>query len=109
MNSYRLVNKIPVLIDNIHEINFLQEDRVVVQEKIEGYLISTVFLGFDHAFNGGDPLLFETMIFKDDGSFQDLYGSRCSTWDSAEKMHEKAKEWLREKIKRDSLCSSKAE
>ena len=46
--------------------------------------ISTVFLGIDHAFGDGPPMLFETMVF---GGALDGEQDRCSTWDGAEKMH----------------------
>lgn len=49
-------------------------------------MLSTVFLGIDHSFGGGEPVLFETMIFevkngtvgnatgnKDEGEFQVRY------------------------------------
>ena len=49
--------------------------------------ISTVFLGMDHGFGEGPPILFETMIF---GGKYDDYQTRCSTWDEAEKMHQDA-------------------
>lgn len=55
-----------------------------------GLRVSTVFLGLDHNFDGdGAPLVFETMVFPAD-SYHDLYVDRCSTWDEAVKMHEKA-------------------
>jgi hypothetical protein len=49
--------------------------------------VSTVFLGMDHRFGDGPPLLFETMTFKA-GDERDQ--RRCSTWDQAEKMHARA-------------------
>lgn len=63
-------------------------DRIVKQEDIGDVRISTVFLGLDHQFGEGEPLLFETMIF---GGKEDQYQDRCSTWEEAEKMHLKAK------------------
>lgn len=47
--------------------------------------VSTVFLGLDHSFGEGPPLLFETMVF---GGPLDQEQDRCSTWEAAEKMHE---------------------
>jgi len=41
--------------------------------------VSTVFLGLDHSFGSGPPLLFETMVF---GSKEDIQ-ERYSTWDEA--------------------------
>jgi hypothetical protein len=37
--------------------------RTVARETVAGFDISTVFLGIDHAFHGGPPVLWETMIF----------------------------------------------
>ncbi len=40
------------------------EDRVVAKTELpSGTTVSTVFLGIDHAFGGGDPVLWETMLF----------------------------------------------
>jgi len=48
--------------------------------------VSTVFIGLDHRFDqsGGDPLLFETMVF---GGPHDQECERYSTWDEAEVGH----------------------
>jgi len=54
-----------------------------------GVAISTVFLGIDHSFGDGPPLLFETMIFAPD----EVYCERCSTWEQAEAQHQKAYEF----------------
>ena len=57
-----------------------------VQGKNVGHVeISTVFLGLDHQFGDGPPLLFETMVF---GGPLDETQERCSTWAEAEIMHE---------------------
>lgn len=48
--------------------------------------VSTVFLGLDRSFGQGKPLLFETMVF---GGPLDQECERCSSWEAAEKMHEK--------------------
>lgn len=50
----------------------LSGDRVVARDEIGRYTVSTVFLGLDHDFTGrGPPVLWETMIFADDG-YDDL-------------------------------------
>jgi hypothetical protein len=61
--------------------------RTVARDDIDGVRVSTVFLGLDHSFNGGPPLLFETMIF---GGPHDQWQERCSTWEEAEEMHKRA-------------------
>jgi len=47
--------------------------------------ISTVFLGIDHAFFGGPPILFETLGFL--GLDEDEFFGRYSTWEEAEAGH----------------------
>lgn len=81
--------KRPKLVASIEEWGRFYEtaDSIVKQEEIGGVRISTVFLGIDHQFGDGPPILFETMIF---GGEHDQYQDRCSTWKQAEDMHEKA-------------------
>jgi len=56
-------------------------------KRFEPITISTVFLGLDHSFGKGPPLLFETMIF---GGKFDSYQERYSTWEQAEAGHLRA-------------------
>lgn len=73
---------------------FEKADRHVAQTKLNGYRVSTVFLGLDHDFSGNGPaILFETMVFPGD-SWGEVYCDRCSTWDEAVAMHEKAVAWV---------------
>ena len=60
-------------------------DKIVGKDQFNGVSVSTVFLGMDHSFNGGTPVLFETMIF---GGEYDQYQERYCTWDEAEKGHQ---------------------
>lgn len=89
--QYILVGKEPKPVDDLIEWakEMERQNRVVEQTQVGDVKISTVFLGLDHSFGGGKPLLFETMIFggKEDG-FQDRY----STWDEAVEGHKKAVE-----------------
>lgn len=56
-------------------------ERIVRQDEIGDVLVSTVFLGIDHAFGHSDrPVLFETMIF---GGAQNGYQNRYETWEQA--------------------------
>jgi hypothetical protein len=57
------------------------EKRRVAHDVVGLVSVSTVFLGIDHQFGNGPPLLFETMTFgpSDDGQEQHRY----STWDEA--------------------------
>ena len=58
------------------------------------YWISTVWLGTDHGFGQGRPLIYETMVFHGD---DDIYIDRYSTWDEAEAGHIKALVWTLKK------------
>lgn len=65
------------------------EGRTVAQDSIGEFRVSTVFLGMNHSFGDGPPLLFETMIFG--GRYDDdEYQTRCTTWEEAEEMHKVA-------------------
>ena len=66
--------------------------RRVAMTEICGAQISTVFLGINHNFGDGPPLLFESLIF---GSPHDGEQRRYSTWDEAEKGHIEMVEMVR--------------
>lgn len=42
-----------------------------------GVRVSTVFLGIDRAFGGGDPVLWETLVFMPDGEDGERYTSHA--------------------------------
>jgi hypothetical protein len=91
LEQYILRGHTPVRCDDTLEWGqwFHSANRVVRQEEaFPGVQVSTVFLGMSHQFGNGPPLLFETMIFG--GPLHD-YQDRCSTWDEAVQMHERAK------------------
>lgn len=48
--------------------------------------VSTVFLGLDHGYGEGPPILFETLVF---GGPLDQSGDRYCTWEEAEAGHER--------------------
>ena len=62
-------------------------ERQVGLARIGMVTVSTVFLGLDHQWGDGPPLLFETMIFN---GANDQYQTRASTWDEAEEQHKEA-------------------
>lgn len=87
-DKYILEGKTPVPADLTTWAHWFEtSDRQVAQDQIGDTCISTVFLGIDHQWGKGPPLIFETMIF---GGVHDLYQTRSSTWDEAEKQHAKA-------------------
>lgn len=65
---------------------FEKADRKVAYEEHGGIRVSTVFLGLNHNFGSGKPLIFETMIF---GGKYNEDMDRYSTWDEASAGHKK--------------------
>lgn len=63
-------------------------DRVVDKTVVDGQEVSTVFLGLDHQWGIGPPVLFETMVFGL-GSSLDEHCERYSTWDDAIAGHDR--------------------
>ena len=61
------------------------QSKIIGKDQFGGVSVSTVFLGMDHSFGGGTPVLFETMIF---GGEHDQYQERYCTWDEAERGHQ---------------------
>lgn len=66
---------------------FEDRGREVAFDRVGDTHVSTVFLGLDHNFGSGEPLLFETMIF---GGPLDEYTWRYETWEQAEEGHRAA-------------------
>jgi len=92
-------NNVPVPATTLELGAWLERDctrKIVKQTTLDdGRWVSTVFLGLDHQYGDGPPLLFETMIFavpeKDESIYKnDEYCERYSTWEAAEQGHEKA-------------------
>ncbi len=72
------------------------EYKIIRQEDVGDCFVSTVWLGLDHSFGSGQPILiFETMIFTDDDwSCTEMW--RYSTVQEAIAGHEKAIKDLKE-------------
>lgn len=63
-------------------------DEIIGSVIGQPYRVSTVFLALDHNFGGGNPILWETMVFWE--GFSDLYCQRYSSLESAKQGHQKA-------------------
>ena len=89
-DKYILKDRIPV---PCHDLLtwakwFESADRKVARDELSNDVkVSTVFLGLDHSFGNGPPLLFETMIF---GGTHDDYQERYTTWEDALAGHQAA-------------------
>lgn len=79
-----------------------RDDKIVKQEDVGNFWVSTVFLGLDHNWGDGPPILFETMVFKRDADgkvgFCEVHGDRCCTYDEAEEMHKQCCAYVRTRL-----------
>ena len=75
----------------------MKENQIVKKTEIGKILISTVFLGVNHNYSGGEPILFETMIFNDDTEYE--YQERYSTYQKALEGHKKCCQMIMDKYK----------
>lgn len=101
--GYRLEGHTPVLDEEWYKK--MGDDRFVAKDRFLGdYEVSTVFLGLDHGYGFGPPVLFETMIFrkKDPETLlgitfyaESFYIDSYSTWDQAVEGHKKACQFVR--------------
>jgi hypothetical protein len=84
-------------------------NRIVKQETVGDAKVSTVFLGLDHSWGIGPPILWETMVF---GGKYDQEQDRCSGgWIDALQMHERMVAKVREEYEgnKDDLTTTKEE
>lgn len=93
-----------------------RERRIIKQEETKFYYVSTVFLALDHNWQGGPPILFETMTFEREHVIkpemkafghvlppmrirEEVACERWTTWDQAVAGHnatvDRIKEWER--------------
>jgi len=98
MEMYILVNKVPILTDDIDvwNKNLLQTRSIKYTEFGDHIVVSTVFLGLDHSnrhTKNIGPILFETMVF---GSKYDDYQERYQTYDDAVLGHDRICEMVDE-------------
>lgn len=82
---YVLDGKKPRRVSDVMEWakSFEKSDRKVAYTELgDGAYVSTVFLGLNHQWGDGPPLIFESLVFNGprDGDME-----RCSTWEQAEK------------------------
>lgn len=90
-------NSVPITSEEFLTTNILEKDRHVEDDTLpDGTRISTIFLGLNHNHGGlGSPILFETMVFSDNGDYND-YQERYCTWEEAETGHKRILEAVKE-------------
>ncbi len=74
--------------DDVHEWAKMIEsrERIVARDVVGNITVSTVFLGIDHNFGSGPPLLWETMVF---GGHDDENQERYDSLDAAKEGHQR--------------------
>lgn len=102
---YKLIGKLAVPCSDPREWidSFESNGKTVAETPVGRLSVSTVFLGFDHNFDGdedGDAILFETQVYIDN-DLSDTFGDyrvRYCTWGEAEKGHAIAIEWAQKQM-----------
>src|SRR5215831_12976163 len=110
-NYYILEGKTPVPISDFLEWGrwMADADRHVAKDYVGPIWVSTVFLGLDHSFLVGMPILFETMIFTDRMEMEELAIRRYATWEQAEQGHKVALRYAHLLWKKSQLTASQLE
>lgn len=88
-DQYILVEGKPVLEPNLNKWGSWMgtSERIVKKDDIGKVKVSTIFLGLDHNYGIGTPILWETMIF---GGKHDQYQKRYSSLEDAQHGHKYA-------------------
>lgn len=93
---YKLVDQEVIPVDDVIEWGAWMEEtrendgRRVGSDNVNGHWVSTVFLGVDHQYGDGPPLVFETMVFPSEENMREEYMERYSTLEEAEAGHARA-------------------
>lgn len=99
MNYYKLDGKNLVPCDLMEWARWFENgNRHVAQDVLGEFRVSTVFLGLDHSFGSGPPLLFETMIFGPPDHNLNETMDRYTTWEQAEAGHQAMLDKVRKEI-----------
>lgn len=89
-----------------------RNERILRRDVIDGYVVSTIFIGLDSQWHpNGRPLYWETMVFDPPAGRRthsgrlrslgdEMYQVHYSTASEARKGHAQAVEWLKEQLKR---------
>lgn len=59
-----------------------KDKRKVAYDEVGDHYVSTVFLGLDHSFGRGEPLLFETMVFEKEKTTKKFAGKKMTFHES---------------------------
>lgn len=78
----------PISMDQWSRLHVAFDYRVVAKTQVGAYEVSTVWVGFDHGWGDGPPLIFETMVFAEEAGPYDLMCWRYSTEAQARQGHE---------------------
>jgi len=115
-------NRQPVEVDMMTWAQwFSQNDRLVAEDFTGFYRLSSVFLGIDHQWGKGPPMLFETMVFLRESEIKKIFGRyrpvneeafelgdtqwRYSSWDDCATAHQTILRRL-QKLESDALMKN---
>jgi hypothetical protein len=102
---YILEGKIPIPCDLQTFACWVEQhgkEKIVEQEEVGHYWVSTVFLGINYSWSDSPPLLFETMVFDHSSKehpYDRLWIERTSTWEMALEAHQRGVAWAKEQLR----------
>jgi hypothetical protein len=100
----------PISIEEWSRLKFLVPGYFRVAETDVGpYWVSTVWLGFDHSFGGPVPLIFETMVFGEDGTAMNDYTDRYPTEATAKEGHRQVADLVRWDLEHSEVSNGRAD
>lgn len=79
------------------------QERMIAQDTIGPFFVSTMFLGIDHRFCGnGPPIVFETMVFDIRDKHQEYGQARYCTIEQAEAGHQRYLDQARASVEQNN-------
>lgn len=88
----------PITVERWSELFGDKSYQSLAKTELDGILVSTVWLGTDHSFGDGGPLIFETMVFRGDESHEEMqerYRTEAEAFAGHDRIVDLVKEQLR--------------
>lgn len=109
MNYYD-INGVPVSTLEWTKMLKDMDYRRIGLDTFDGWIISTVWLGLDHHFGNGPPLIFETMVFKKGVSVGEPdYTNRYSTLEEAKQGQAYTVEAYKSLVRRQKMVNDQGD
>ena len=89
MSDYYDINGKPITAQEWSKMYTRENQRVDATTLPDGKWVSTVWLGLNHQYGDGPPLIFKTMVFPSEENLSELDMERHSTLEEAKAGHQR--------------------